>query len=198
VRIAVAAFALLGTWPAAGCHPDACVWSVARVGDEATATLERDDTALAATEVTAGGNSTRDQRTGANATYVSVRLTVENDPIVGTAVLTINLAEPAPGPMTLSLGATTSVLRLVQGSVIVGEGAPSGTITFTRFDAPCEFSDTYIDSSSGWDCATNLDASIDAQLATGGETYRLAAVLSQRETLTETCHSCSGIEGCDY
>ena len=189
--------AMVAVATASGCHPDACVWSVERVRDEMSAALTRDGIPLTVASVSAGAGSFQSQRTGERSTRFYAAVAVESDPAIETLVVELDLGDPT-APATLDLANLDRAFRVVVDSTVVAEGLPTGVLTLEYFAAPCELSDTYRDTSSHWDCAANIDATIDATLETATTSYHLVGTLSQREELTEECHECGGIEGCDY
>lgn len=109
----------------------------------------------------------------------------------------LDLGEPT-APVVLDLSNLEGEFRVVVDSTILAEGSPTGELTIQHFAAPCEYSDAYRDTGSSWTCAANLDATIDATFVTATTSYQLRGTFSQREEMTEECHECGGIEGCDF
>ena len=192
----VAALALLA---APACHPDACVWDVERVRSESVIAVTRDGTPLAlGPNTSVGASSGYSERTGAVTTELSFGVTIDGDPGVDRVVFSlapVRLVAPA----TIPLADLDANLRLVRdGTVLDDAPVQTGVLTLPNLATRCEYSDAYIDTGAYWICATDVDATVDIPFSVGGADYRVIANVSQRETMDETCHECTGIEGCDY
>jgi hypothetical protein len=101
-------------------------------------------------------------------------------------------------PRSEQLAAFDSRLRVLRDSTLVLDEIPAGELTIAELTSDCEQSDPYNGGDRQWKCATHAQATILASFTSGASTYELAATLIQRERLVETCHSCEGVEGCNY
>jgi hypothetical protein len=197
--LAHVAVSLVTALVVSGCHDDACVWTLEPVQAETTGSIRANESSVDAV-VSVHARTSFDERESATTTSLSLSANVTNDVPINNLVLTIRVAEIATG--TITLDATNALARVFYGETVseVREEVPTGTATITMVDVTCEESKDPDGGSTTWECATDIDATIDATIddTSIATTYRVSGSLEQRDELGVMCYPCEGIEGCDY
>ncbi len=179
----------------AGCTDEICSRGAHHETRDTSATVERGATTLALVHAGAEVVTAR-ALDGVQASELRMSLGVTGAPWTSISMSIELGGSPDLGSRRLrDLG---GVVRVPAGNGSVRDlGVPGGTVLIDHYDVECDHYDPD-DDAAGWVCATDVDATVDATINDGGETYHLVTTLTQRDLLRVTCSKCTGFEGCDY